>query len=174
MLNKLDRTGNIDSLEDRLWLAANLVSLEEHAYSSYLRTSDRRYIDMLGSFRENRTAVLKDMLGAAAAEQEAELWCMLKHTLGAAMRAYETGGREIARDPGLAETYFRISERMMDAALTIAAQKGVSAPGAGPAADTGPRGNQEKTVIQDKKQAADSDKSKEKKGLFYYLKCCLE
>ena len=116
----LDKTnGNINSLEDRLWLAANLVSLEEHAYSSYLRTSNWKYVKMMEVYREQRIKVFEEILGAHAALHEAEIWCMFKHTLGAAMRAYESGNRDTQTDPILASVYFDISKTLIEQAYEM-------------------------------------------------------
>ena len=80
--------GDVTSLEDRMWCCANLISLEEHALSSWARTGDDSFLEKLRLFRERRTRVMKGILGARAGEQKAEIWCMFKHLLSAAMRAF--------------------------------------------------------------------------------------
>lgn len=190
-LNKT--TGNINSLEDRLWLAANLVSLEEHAYSSYLRTSDWKYVKMMEVYREQRIRVFQEILGTNAALHEAEIWCMFKHTLGAAMRAYESGNRDTQADPILASVYFNISKTLIEQAFEMI-EIIVSSEGNVRGEDLGLSATDEKISpdirmpeqIKEKKQDSDmpgdrrpavsaaQPEVKEKKGLLYYLKCCLE
>lgn len=190
----LDKTnGNINSLEDRLWLAANLISLEEHAYSSYLRTSNWKYVKMMEVYREQRIKVFEEILGAHAALHEAEIWCMFKHTLGAAMRAYESGNRDTQTDPILASVYFDISKTLIEQAFEMI-EIIVSSEGNVRRENLGLSATDEKISpdiripeqIKEKKQHSDmpgdrrpavsaaQPEAKEKKGLLYYLKCCLE
>lgn len=167
-LNLDKDTGNIKSLEDRLWLAANLISLEEHAYSSYLRTSDYKYIRMMEIYRQQRIIVFNDLLGIDAPNCEAELWCMFKHALGGAMRAYESGNRETGTNIDLSSKYFSISKILIEQAFEILENiKSV------------------KTLKETSKYKIETESKeskivdtpnihKEKHGLLYYLKCCLE
>ena len=171
-LNKIN--GNINSLEDRLWLAANLVSLEEHAYSSYLRTSDWKYVKMMEVYREQRIKVFEEILGAHAALHEAEIWCMFKHTLGAAMRAYESGNRDTQTDPILASVYFDISKTLIEQAfemieIIVASEEYVKRENLGKP-ETYKKSPENTTVSG----STEKKKKKKKKGILYYLKCCLE
>ena len=181
----LDKTnGNINSLEDRLWLAANLVSLEEHAYSSYLRTSDWKYVKMMEVYREQRIKVFEEILGAHAALHEAEIWCMFKHTLGAAMRAYESGNRDTQTDPILASVYFDISKTLIEQAfemieIIVSSEGNVRREDLGLSATEQIKGKkQDDEIPADKRPGAavlsDKPEIKGKKGILYYLKCCLE
>lgn len=173
----LDKTnGNINSLEDRLWLAANLVSLEEHAYSSYLRTSDWKYVKMMEVYREQRIKVFEEILGAHAALHEAEIWCMFKHTLGAAMRAYESGNRDTQTDPILASVYFDISKKMIEQAfemieIIVASEEYVKREDLGKPDAYKKLPEPENATVSG---STEKTTKKEKKGILYYLKCCLE
>lgn len=98
MLDK-DRTGDVNSLEDRLWALANTVSIEEHAVSSYLRTRDERFLEAAYKFRDIRRTHMQRILGEGIAEHPAEIWCMTKHSLAAAMRYTEAASRYSKEDP---------------------------------------------------------------------------
>lgn len=168
----LDKTtGNINSLEDRLWLAANLISLEEHSYSSYLRTSDCKYIRMMEVFRQDRITVLKDILGINAPNCEAELWCMFKHTLGAAMRAYESGNRETDINMEIADMYFGISKKMIEQSFEILEAIKLDNTPAEKQVDNIQTQTREFKMLDAPIKTKDIEK---KHGLLYYLKCCLE
>ena len=62
MLDK-ENTGDVNSLEDRLWALANTVSIEEHAVSSYLRTRDERFLEAAYKFRDIRRTHMQRILG---------------------------------------------------------------------------------------------------------------
>lgn len=98
MLNK-DKTGDINSLEDRLWALANTVSIEEHSISSYLRTHDEKFLEVAYKFRDIRRTHMQRILGEGIAEHPAEIWCMTKHSLAAAMRYTEAASRYFKEDP---------------------------------------------------------------------------
>ena len=68
----------------------NLVSLEEHAFFSYLKTHDDKFLDMLETFRELRKRLLKLIVKD---DDKSEKWCMSKHLLATSMRLYEVGNR---------------------------------------------------------------------------------
>lgn len=91
--------GDINSLEDRLWAIANTVAIEEHALSSYFRTKDPKWIDVAHGFREMRKRHMEYILGKEATEDPAEIWCMTKHALAAAMRYSEVSARYREDDP---------------------------------------------------------------------------
>lgn len=115
----LDEKGNVNSLEDRLWATANLVSLEEHSFSSWLRTKDDAFLDDMEKYRNDRQKLMRDILGDNAQMHTAELWCMFKHCLGGAMRAYESGNRYVKTQPEYAKQLFGISEQLIQAGLRI-------------------------------------------------------
>ncbi len=83
--NKLD----LSSGEDLSIALMNLVSLEEHAYFSYMKTDDRKFLDLLNKVREIRKEHLKKIVK----ENDAEVWCMSKHFLASSMRLIETGNK---------------------------------------------------------------------------------
>lgn len=90
---KKKSNGDINSLEDRLWAIANTVSIEEHAISSYLRTNDVMFLNIAKEFREIRKSQMEYILGKEITEHPAEIWCMTKHALAAAMRYSEVASR---------------------------------------------------------------------------------
>lgn len=125
---KLEEGGNINSLEDRLWAVANAVSLEEHAYSSYLRTNDNKYLTLMEEYRTARKKLMLDILGPDVQNSKAELWCMFKHSAAAAMRAYESGNRYVATNSDYANSMFELSRLFIHSMLVITelAEKGTA------------------------------------------------
>ena len=83
--NELD----LSSGEDLSIALMNLVSLEEHAYFSYMKTEDKKFLELLNRVREIRKEHLKKIVK----ENDAEVWCMSKHLLGSSMRLIETGNK---------------------------------------------------------------------------------
>lgn len=68
----------------------NLVSLEEHAFFSYVKTQDKKFLDILENVREIR----KKLLGKIVKDDDgSEKWCMSKHFLASSMRMFEVGNR---------------------------------------------------------------------------------
>ncbi len=83
--NELD----LSSGEDLSIALMNLVSLEEHAYFSYIKTGDKKFLELLNKVREIRKEHLKKIVK----ESDAEIWCMSKHLLASSMRFIETGNK---------------------------------------------------------------------------------
>jgi len=83
--NKLD----LSSGEDLSIAIMNLVSLEEHAYFSYMKTGDEKFLELLNKVREIRKEHLKKIVKG----NDAEVWCMSKHLLASSMRLIETGNK---------------------------------------------------------------------------------
>ncbi len=83
--NKLD----LSSGEDLSIALMNLVSLEEHAYFSYMKTEDEKFLELLNKVREIRKEHLKKIVK----ENDAEVWCISKHLLASSMRLIETGNK---------------------------------------------------------------------------------
>ena len=68
----------------------NLVSLEEHAFFSYVKTKDDKFLKILEIVRELRKKLLVLIVKV---DDESETWCMSKHFLASSMRLYEVGNR---------------------------------------------------------------------------------
>ena len=83
--NKLD----LSSGEDLSIGLMNLISLEEHAYFSYIKTGDEKFLELLEKTREIRKEHLKKIVK----ESDAEVWCMSKHLLASSMRLIEVGNK---------------------------------------------------------------------------------
>ena len=73
--------------EDLSIALMNLISLEEHFIFSYMKTSEKKYIEMLEQIRELRKKLLKKIVK----ENEGENWCASKHLLASSMRLIEVG-----------------------------------------------------------------------------------
>lgn len=131
----LNKDGNINSLEDRLWALANLISAEEHAFSSYLRTDDPVWYRRLIDLRDTRREVMISVLGANAMHNEAEIWCTFKHLLAGAMRLYEAGCRYMKEDTQRANKLFDDSHTLIGMALTLIEEVTMSAGSTPPKAD---------------------------------------
>jgi len=65
----------------------NLVSLEEHMFSTAIETQKDEYLDLLLEIRRMRVELLKEIVK----EYEGEVWCISKHLLAASKRLEETG-----------------------------------------------------------------------------------
>ena len=113
-----DANGDINSLEDRLWACANLISLEEHNYSSWLRTHDEFWLRDMEECRNMRQQLMTEILGEGSRHGEAELWCMFKHNAASAVRLWETGNR-FASTPERANKYYEMSRNRIGAMLAL-------------------------------------------------------
>ncbi len=67
----------------------NIVSLEEHAFFSYIKTNNDKFLKILDFARELR----KKLLALLVVKDDSETWCMSKHLLASSMRLYEVGNR---------------------------------------------------------------------------------
>ena len=84
--NKLD----LSAWEDLSIGLMNLVSLEEHAFFSYIKTQDEKFLAILNNVREIRKKLLKLIVKD---DDGSEKWCMSKHFLASSMRLFEVGNR---------------------------------------------------------------------------------
>ncbi|MDO5115228.1 MAG: hypothetical protein Q4D58_03945 [Synergistaceae bacterium] len=114
-------SGDINSLEDRIWGCVNLVSLEEHCYSSWMRTNDESWLIQMEKYRSARQEVMSDILGEGVRSNKAELWCMFKHNCAAAMRYWESGNRFLKDEADRAMRYFDYSRLCVECLLAITA-----------------------------------------------------
>ncbi len=80
---------DLSSGEDLSIALMNLVSLEEHAYFSYIKTNDKKFLELLNKVREIRKEHLKKIVN----EKDGEVWCMSKHLLASSIRLIETGNK---------------------------------------------------------------------------------
>ncbi len=77
--------------EDLSIALMNLISLEEHFGFSYMKTQQKKYLELLEDVRELRKRLLKKIVK----ENEAEDWCASKHLLAGSMRLIEVGTKEL-------------------------------------------------------------------------------
>lgn len=87
----------------------NLVSLEEHMFSTAIETQKDEYLDLLREIRRMRVDLLKDIVK----EYEGEIWCISKHLLAASMRLSETGTKMLeVGEKDKAKSLFKKSYRL--------------------------------------------------------------
>jgi len=83
---------DITAFEDLSIALMNLVSLEEHCFFSYIKTQDKKFLEILEIVRELRKKLLV-LIVKNDKDDESEKWCMSKHFLASSMRLYEVGNR---------------------------------------------------------------------------------
>ena len=90
-VNEFNKEHKLDlsSGEDLSIGLMNLISLEEHAYFSYIKTDEKKFLELLERIREIRKEHLKKIVN----EKNGEIWCMSKHLLASSMRFIETGNK---------------------------------------------------------------------------------
>ena len=81
---------DLDAWEDLSIGLMNLVSLEEHAYFSYIKTHQEHFLTLLETVREMRKKLLRLIVKD---DDGSEKWCMSKHFLASSMRLFEVGNR---------------------------------------------------------------------------------
>ena len=81
---------DISAWEDLSIGLMNIVSLEEHAFFSYVKTSDDKFLEILNTVRELRKKLLALIVKK---DDDSEKWCMSKHLLASSMRLFEVGNR---------------------------------------------------------------------------------
>ena len=91
-VKEIQKSEDISNDEDLSIALMNLISLEEHLYFTAMKTNNQKYLELLQSLREVRKKIMKKMLN----EPKGEEWCISKHLLGASMRVYEAGCRELS------------------------------------------------------------------------------
>jgi len=94
---------DLSSGEDLSIALMNLISIEEHAYFSAMKTSDKKYLNILHAARELR----KKLLPKIVKDPKGEEWCISKHLLASSMRLIEVGTKEYKEDPKDAEFLFQ-------------------------------------------------------------------
>ena len=90
-VNEFNKEHELDlsSGEDLSIGLMNLISLEEHAYFSYIKTQNKKFLELLEKIREIRKEHLKKIVN----EKDGEVWCMSKHLLASSMRLIEVGNK---------------------------------------------------------------------------------
>lgn len=91
MKDKLVRQ-DIGMTEEVLELCKNLVSIESHAFNSYIKTGDKYYLELSKQAREIRTKYLSMI----TKEGDGEGWCISKHVCECLMRLQEVYTRFIS------------------------------------------------------------------------------
>ena len=74
--------------EDLSIALMNLISLEEHFLFSFMKTSEKRFLDWLEQTRELRKKLLAKIVKK---DDESEKWCISKHLLATSIRLSEVG-----------------------------------------------------------------------------------
>src|SRR3989338_10891241 len=87
---KSKNTLDISAWEDLSIGLMNIISIEEHAFFSYIKTNDEKFLTIINAARTMRKKLLqlivKDNDGS-------EKWCMSKPLLASSMRLFEVGNR---------------------------------------------------------------------------------
>src|SRR3989304_962633 len=88
-IEEMKRKSGLDlsAAEDLTVGLMNLVSLEEHAFFSFMKTKEDRFLEMLNLARNLR----KKLLEKVVKRDDGEGRCMSKHLLASSMRLYEVG-----------------------------------------------------------------------------------
>jgi len=96
-INELKEYNKLDlALGEDLSIALmNLVSLEEHLMFSYMKTEEKKFLDLLEQTREMRKKLLLKIVKKDNKEDYSEKWCMSKHLLAASMRLTEVGTKQL-------------------------------------------------------------------------------
>ncbi len=94
-IKNIEQVKNKDSLdlslgEDLSIALMNLISLEEHFLFSFMKTSQKKYLDFLEQVRELRKKLLKKIVKKDNKDYS-EKWCISKHLLATTMRLVEVG-----------------------------------------------------------------------------------
>ena len=99
MVKKIDDSKKVNPLDlssdqDLSIALMNLVSLEEHFFFSGAKTKKPGFYDLINTVREMRKELMERIVDKNAS-QGAEVWCISKHLLAAAMRLYEVGTKAL-------------------------------------------------------------------------------
>ena len=89
-VNEIKEKNNLDltSGQDLSIALMNLISLEEHFLFSFMKTSERKFLNFLEQTRELRKKLLAKIVKK---DDGSEKWCISKHLLAASMRLTEVG-----------------------------------------------------------------------------------
>lgn len=101
--------GDIGMLEDTFELVKNLVSIESHAFGSYISTQEDKWLKISMKARELRTKYLSMI----TSRQAGQSWCISKHISECCMRLQEVYTRflstnQIEEAKICAEDYFSL------------------------------------------------------------------
>lgn len=146
--NQLD----LSAWEDLSIGIMNIVSLEEHAFFSYIKTQDKKFLEILENVREMRKELLKLIVKD---DDGSEKWCMSKHFLASSMRMFEVGNRMLHEgNKEEADKFYKNSAELYGMFWKL------------------------NTGIEDGKNSKINIKNEEKKGIFHSIKkmleCCKE
>lgn len=110
-IKKMEKGEKLDlsSDEDLSIGIMNLISIEEHFFFTYNKTSNPVYLDLLDEVREMRKELLKRIIK----DYEGEVWCISKHLLASSMRLMEVGTKALTKgDKKDASTFFEKSYKL--------------------------------------------------------------
>ena len=96
-IEKVDNAKKVNPLDlssdqDLSIAIMNLISIEEHLFSSCAKTQDNSFYEMILPVREYRKELLKRIVKT----YKGEVWCISKHLLAASMRLMEVGTKALA------------------------------------------------------------------------------
>ena len=99
MVQKMDDAKKVNPLDlssdqDLSIALMNLVSLEEHFFFSGAKTKKPGFYDLINVVRNMRKELMERIVDKNKHEG-AEVWCISKHLLAAAMRLYEVGTKAL-------------------------------------------------------------------------------
>jgi hypothetical protein len=89
-----ENKADLSLFEDLTVGLMNLISLEEHFFFSYAKTSDATYLTYLNEIRNIR----KKILPLIVKNPKGEEWCASKHLLASSMRFYEVGTKLLSQE----------------------------------------------------------------------------
>lgn len=107
-MKKIEKNELVDlsSDEDLSIAIMNLISIEEHLFFTYEKTSKSQYLDLLDNVRQMRKPLLKKIVK----DYEGEVWCISKHLLASSMRLMEVGTKMLGKkEKAAAEDLFHKS-----------------------------------------------------------------
>ena len=99
MVRKIDDAKKVNPLDlssdqDLSIALMNLVSLEEHFFFSGAKTKKPGFYDLINVVRNMRKELMERIVDKNK-HDGAEVWCISKHLLAAAMRLYEVGTKAL-------------------------------------------------------------------------------
>jgi hypothetical protein len=99
MVKKIDDAKKVNPLDlssdqDLSIALMNLVSLEEHFFFSGAKTKKPGFYDLINVVRNMRKELMERIVNKNQ-HDGAEVWCISKHLLAAAMRLYEVGTKAL-------------------------------------------------------------------------------
>jgi len=82
-------------LADLAWCIMDLYNTEKHLAFTVMRTKKQKYLNIYNEIRIRRTKMLSLFKKLSGIKTEADVWCTLKHMLGAIMQTSEIAIREM-------------------------------------------------------------------------------